>query len=156
MYNPASTLQSTPSRAPLLQVERELGVRRLVDGSVQVDGARLRVNVRLIGAASGAHLLAERYDRTLDDAFGVQSDVARQIVAALGARLGAAEQREMAESPTMSAQAYRLYLQGLTALVYTEVPCRERTRRELARIRNRASACRHAGRAPSNRCSTSS
>ena len=112
VVSPASTMQSMPSDAPPLQLGRDLGVRRLVAGSVQVDGVRLRVNVRLLDAASGAHLWAERYDRTLEDAFEVQSDVARQIVAAVGARLTEDERRGMAKAPTTNAQAYHLYLQG--------------------------------------------
>lgn len=112
VISPGSTMRYSRSDVPLLQVARELGVHRLVEGSVQVDGARLRVNVRLVDAASGAHLWAERYDRALEDAFEVQSDVAQEIATAVGARLTVSERREMAEAPTKDAQAYHLYLQG--------------------------------------------
>jgi serine/threonine-protein kinase len=90
----------------------ELGVGSIVEGSAQVLGDRLRVNVQLLDAATGRHLWAERYDRTLDDAFAIQSDVAQQIVAAVGATLGGSEQAAIAEAPTANAEAYRLYLQG--------------------------------------------
>jgi len=83
-----------------------------VEGSVQVVGERLRVNVQLIVAATDKHLWAERYDRTLDDAFAIQSDVAQQIVAAVGAALTSAEQDRLMAEPTANAEAYRLYLQG--------------------------------------------
>ena len=112
VISPASTMRYSRSNVPLLEVAKELGVQRLVEGSVQVDGARLRVNVRLVDAASGTHLWAEQYDRALEDAFEVQSDVAQQIVAAVGARLTGSERREMSEAPTANAQAYHLYLQG--------------------------------------------
>lgn len=112
VVSPASTRHSLPSDVRPLQLARDLGVRRLVAGSVQVDGGRLRVNVRLLDAASGAHLWAERYDRTLEDAFEVQSDVAQQVAAAVGARLTADERRQMRQAPTTNAEAYRLYLQG--------------------------------------------
>ena len=93
-------------------IGQELGVGTLVEGSVQVVGDRLRVNVQLIDAATDAHLWAEHYDRTLDDAFAIQSDVAQRIVAAVGVALGDAEQRRVAQAPTANAEAYRLYLQG--------------------------------------------
>jgi serine/threonine protein kinase/tetratricopeptide (TPR) repeat protein len=98
---------------PVRQIASELGVGSVVEGSVQVAGERLRVNVQLIDAETDAHLWAERYDRTLDDAFAIQSDVAQQIVAAVGAALSNTEQQGLAAAPTTNAEAYRLYLQGL-------------------------------------------
>ena len=100
------------TRTPLRQIASELRVGSVVEGSVQVVGRRLRVNVQLIDAATDAHLWADRYDRTLDDAFAIQSDVAKNIVAAVGAALSSAESRGMTETPTANAEAYRLYLQG--------------------------------------------
>jgi serine/threonine-protein kinase len=91
----------------------ELAVGAIVEASVQVVGDRLRVNVQLIDAATDEHLWAERYDRTLDDGFAIQSDVAQQIVAAVGATLGVPERTAITEAPTANAEAYRLYLQGL-------------------------------------------
>ena len=97
---------------PLRQIGSELGVGSVVEGSVQVMGDRLRVNVQLIDATTDEHLWAESYNRTLDDAFAIQSDVARRVVAAVGATLGGSEQQSLAEAPTANAEAYRLYLQG--------------------------------------------
>ncbi|HUL70958.1 MAG TPA: protein kinase [Gemmatimonadales bacterium] len=100
------------TRKPIRQIAEELGVGSVVEGTVQVAGGRLRVNVQLIDAATDAHLWAERYDRRLDDAFAIQSEVAQQIVAAVGAALTGAEQGSLAAAPTANAEAYRLYLQG--------------------------------------------
>ena len=100
------------TNTPLRQIARELGVGSVVEGSVQVVGDRLRVNVQLIDAATDAHLWAERYDRTLDDAFAIQSDIAQQIVEAVGAALSRTERRGLVAAPTANAEAYRLYLQG--------------------------------------------
>jgi eukaryotic-like serine/threonine-protein kinase len=97
---------------PLKQIADELGVGSVVEGSVQLVGERLRVNVQLIDAATDEHLWAERYDRTLDDAFAIQSEVAQQIVAAVGAALSSADQGRLTAAPTANAEAYRLYLQG--------------------------------------------
>ena len=97
---------------PLRQIADELGVGSIVEGSVQVIGGRLRVNVQLIDAVTDQHLWAERYDRTMDDAFAIQSEVAQMIVASVGAALSSDEQGRLAAAPTANAEAYRLYLQG--------------------------------------------
>jgi serine/threonine-protein kinase len=97
----------------LKEIADELAVGTIVEGTVQVVGERLRVNVQLIDAATDEHLWAERYHRTLDDAFAVQSEIAQQIVTAVGATLGGTERTAIAATPTANAEAYRLYLQGL-------------------------------------------
>jgi eukaryotic-like serine/threonine-protein kinase len=102
--------QGTSKR--LKEIAGELGVGSVVEGSVQVLGERLRVNVQLIDAATDEHLWAERYDRTLDDAFAIQSEVAQQVVAAVGAVLTSDEQGRIAAPPTANAEAYRVYLQA--------------------------------------------
>jgi eukaryotic-like serine/threonine-protein kinase len=97
---------------PLSQIAEELQVGALVEGSVQVVAGRLRVGVRLLDAATGEPLWAERYDRPLEDAFAIQSDVAQRVVVAVGATLTSDERRAIAEAPTANAEAYQLYLQG--------------------------------------------
>ncbi len=109
----ASVLGYEQTSKPLRQIGEELGVGSLVEAGVQVDGNRLRVTVQLLDPATEAHLWAERYDRTMDDAFAVQSDIAQQIVAAVGARLTSAEGGAIAAPPTRIAEAYEFYLQGL-------------------------------------------
>ncbi len=98
---------------PLPQIAQELSVGSIVEAGVQVVGNRLRVTVRLLDPATQAHLWAERYDRTLDDAFAVQSDIAQQIVTAVGARLTRTEGGALAAAPTQIPGAYEYYLQGL-------------------------------------------
>ena len=97
---------------PLKQIADELGVGSVVEGSVQVVNGRLRVSVQLIDATTDQHLWAERYDRTLDDAFAIQSDLAQKIVTAVGAVLTSDERGRLAAGPTANPEAYRLYLQG--------------------------------------------
>jgi TolB-like protein len=63
----------------LSQIAQELGVAHILEGSVQRAGNRVRINVQLIDAASDSHLWADTYDRTLDDVFAVQSEVAEKI-----------------------------------------------------------------------------
>jgi serine/threonine-protein kinase len=97
---------------PLPEIAAELGVGTIVEASVQVVEDRLRVNVQLLDAQTGVQLWADRYDRTLDDAFAVQSDIALHVVEAVGATLGSSDQRAFAEAPTGNPEAYRFYLQG--------------------------------------------
>ena len=97
---------------PLRQVGEDLGVGSIVKVSVQAAGNRLRVNAQLFDAPTHREVWGETYDRTLDDAFAVKSDIARQIVAQLGARLTSAEAEAIGTAPTENPQAYQFYLQG--------------------------------------------
>lgn len=109
----ASVLEYGATTKPLRQIGDELEVGSIVEAGVQVVGNRLRVTVRLLDPATQAHLWAERYDRTLDDAFAVQSDIAQHVVTAVGARLSGAEGGAISAPPTRVAEAYQFYLQGL-------------------------------------------
>lgn len=97
---------------PLGQIAQELGAGSVVEGSVQVVGNRLRVVVELLDPATQTHLWTERYDRTISDAFAVESEVARRIAAAVGGTLSGDELTTMTAAPTRSPDAYQLYLQG--------------------------------------------
>lgn len=97
---------------PLRQIGAELRVGSVLEGTVQLVGRRLRVHVQLIDVATYANLWSERYDRTIDDAFAIQADVAQQVAAAVGAALTSTERQGLAEIPTANPEAYRLYLQA--------------------------------------------
>jgi TolB-like protein len=100
------------SSKPVEEIARELGVGTVALGSVQVEGDRLRVIIRLVDANTRQDLWGEHYDRTLEDAFVVQSEIARQIVSALGTRLTPAEAGAIGDAPTANPEAYQLFLQG--------------------------------------------
>ena len=108
-----SVLGYEETSKPLRQIGQELAVGSIVEASVQVVGNRLRVAVQLLDPVTQAELWAERYDRTLDDAFAVQSDIARQIVAAVGATVTGPEAGAIVAVPTQNAEAYQFYLRGL-------------------------------------------
>lgn len=57
------------------QIGRELGVRHILEGSVQRSGEQLRINVQLIDTESGKHLWAERFDRKMGDVFRIQDEI---------------------------------------------------------------------------------
>ncbi len=65
------------------QAARDLGVRYVLEGSVRKAGARVRITGQLIDAETGAHLWAERYDRSLDDIFDIQDEITECVVGAI-------------------------------------------------------------------------
>jgi adenylate cyclase len=72
-------------------VSAELGVRYVLEGSVRKGGDRVRITAQLIEGASGNHIWAERYDRTLDDIFAVQDEMTQAITARIGPEIDQAE-----------------------------------------------------------------
>jgi TolB-like protein/Flp pilus assembly protein TadD len=97
----------------LREIGEELAVGSIVEGTVQVDAGRLRVVVQLLDPTTREALWGERYDRPLDDAFALQSEIARHIVDAVGARLTSAEADAISAALAGNPQAYQFYLQGL-------------------------------------------
>jgi TolB-like protein/class 3 adenylate cyclase len=98
----------------LRQIGRDLNVRYALEGSVQRGGNRLRVNVQLIGAETGQHLWAERFDKPLADLFDMQDEIVAHLAAQLGAKLIEAEahRAEHAADP----DSMDLYFRGVAAL----------------------------------------
>jgi len=80
------------------RIAGELGVRYVLEGSARRQSQQVRINVQLIDAATGNHLWAERYDRSLDDVFSVQDEVTAKIVEALAGRLMEAAPRNRPKS----------------------------------------------------------
>jgi adenylate cyclase len=60
------------------QVSRELGVRYVLEGSVQKAGNRLRITAQLVDATIGYHIWSERYDREIKDIFALQDDITKK------------------------------------------------------------------------------
>ncbi len=80
------------------EIGKELGVRYVLEGSVQRDGNRVRVNAQLIDAESGAHLWADRFEEDLADLFKLQDDVVARLANTLGYELTKAEAEKSAHS----------------------------------------------------------
>ena len=91
------------------QVGKKLNVENILEGSLQRDGNRVRINAQLIDTRSGFRVWAETYDRELAGVFALQDEITRSIVEALKVKLAVSlpthEQR--------NTEAYDLYLQGL-------------------------------------------
>ena len=91
-------------------IARRLLVTHVLEGSVRKSGNRVRITVQLVRADNGYHLWSETYDRTLDDIFKVQDEIAGEVVKALRISLAANElPRPVA---TNNAEAHSLLLQA--------------------------------------------
>jgi TolB-like protein/Flp pilus assembly protein TadD len=99
-------------------IGRDLGVRYVLEGSIQPSGDQIRVTAQLIDARTGGHVWSSRYDRPATDLFKVQSDVTGKIAATLTGYEGAvaeAERSLIRRKPPSNLTAYDLYLLGMEA-----------------------------------------
>jgi len=94
------------------QVSRELGVRYVLEGSVQKAGNRLRITAQLVDATTGNHLWSERYDRELKDIFALQDNITKNIIIALQVKLTEGEQARATAKGTNNLEAYLKCLQS--------------------------------------------
>ena len=83
----------------------------VLEGSVRRAGARVRITVRLVNA-EGFQLWGERYDRTIEDVFAVQEEIASSIAQALQVVLTPAEAERLGQDRPSDVHAYDLYLKG--------------------------------------------
>jgi len=100
-------------------IGQQLGVARVVEGSVQRSGDRIRVNAQLIDARTDAHLWAKTYDRSLADVFAIQSEIATSIARDLQANLSPHIKAAIEEAPTADVVAFDFYTRAKTLLLAT-------------------------------------
>ena len=93
-------------------VSKAAAAAYVVTGSVQRDGARVRVNVRLMNARTGEQIWTERYERPFGDLFALQSEITRSVAEHLPGRIGEAERQRLAKRYTHDPQAYDYFLRG--------------------------------------------
>jgi TolB-like protein len=96
------------------EIAEELGVGYVVEGSVRKGGDRVRITVQLNDVATGSHIWAERYDRSLADVFAVQDEITEAIVAAIEPQLYAAENFRARRKPPDSMDAWDLVMRALS------------------------------------------
>jgi TolB-like protein len=107
-----SVMQYKKTPKPVREVGRELDVGTVLEGSVRKAGSKLRISVQMIDAEKDRHLWSEDYDRTLQDVFAIQSEIAKQIAEALQVRLLPDNKKTLEKSPTSNLEAYTLYLKA--------------------------------------------
>lgn len=99
---------------PVGEIAAALGVAHVLEGSVQKAGDRVRVTAQLIRAEDGFHVWSQVYDRTLDDIFGIQDEIAGEVGGALTVSLlGSAPAPGISGVGTSDTDAYDIYLQAL-------------------------------------------
>ena len=114
----SSVLQYKPGVArDLREIGRQLGVRYLLEGTVQRSGGKVRVNAQLVSTTNDVQVWAETYDRNLADVFAIQSEIARAIASQLQANLSPNERRAIEQSPTNDLAAFDLYSQAKSILL---------------------------------------
>ena len=94
------------------QVAEGMGVRYVLEGSVQKAGNRIRLNVQLIDAVKGKQLWAESYDREFKDVFDVQDEITRKIVTEMAVKISWGEQARGWTRITESHEALDLYYEA--------------------------------------------
>jgi adenylate cyclase len=94
------------------QVTEELGVRYVLEGSIQKSGDRLRITAQLIDAIEGHHIWAERYDRELKDIFALQDEITKKIITAMQMKLTGMQLARALAKGTDNLEAYLKFLQG--------------------------------------------
>jgi adenylate cyclase len=109
-HNSTFTYKGKPVKVK--QVSEELGVRYVLEGSVQKSGDRVRITAQLIDVLSGHHLWAERYDRDLKDMFALQDEITMKVITALQVELTAGEMAGMMAKGTKNIDAFIKYLQA--------------------------------------------
>jgi adenylate cyclase len=102
------------------QVSEELGVRYVLEGSVQRSGDRIRINAQLIDALTGHHLWAERYDRDLADLFALQDEITMKILTAVRVKLTEGEISSAYSKYYGGKQGLDCYLKLMEAAKYGE------------------------------------
>jgi len=96
----------------IAEVGTTLNVAMVLEGSVRKSANRVRISVQLVKVSDGYHLWSETFERTLDDIFAVQEEVARAVVAALPGELLISQAGLAASQGTRNSDAYDAYLEG--------------------------------------------
>ena len=94
-------------------VSKEMGVRYVLEGSVQKANQRIRIAVQLIDATTGYHVWSEQYDRSLKDLFVLQDEIVQKIVTTLKLQLTLEEEGIIVRKNTDNLEAYDAYLRGM-------------------------------------------
>ncbi|MCP4369763.1 MAG: tetratricopeptide repeat protein, partial [Deltaproteobacteria bacterium] len=94
------------------QVGKELGVRYILEGSVQKAGDRVRITAQLIDTTTGYHLWSENYDRDLSDIFALQDEITLKLINTIHVKLIEGDQARLWEGATTNLKAYDKFMRG--------------------------------------------
>jgi TolB-like protein/DNA-binding winged helix-turn-helix (wHTH) protein/Tfp pilus assembly protein PilF len=106
-----SAMRFKHGSSSLRQVGQDLGVQYILEGSVRRSGDRVRITAQLVQVNDQTHLWAQTYDRSLQDVFAIQTEVARAIADEINLKLRP-EQQRLNEASTVNPEAFDFYLNG--------------------------------------------
>ena len=132
--NTAFTYKGKPVDAKV--IGKDLGVRYVLEGSVQPSGDQVRVNAQLIDADSGAHLWAEQFDTPRADLLQTQDEIVLHLARAIYIRSTEVEAARLKRTPAANPNAEILALQCHAALDKAGISARKRTRATLSASRH--------------------
>jgi TolB-like protein/predicted metal-dependent HD superfamily phosphohydrolase len=102
--------KKTDKSAP--EIAAELGVKFILEGGVQMQQNKVRINVQLIDAVKDDHIWSKVFNESLDDIFEIQNSVAEVVAKELNTSLNPQQQEKLKEIPTKNLEAYNLFLKG--------------------------------------------
>lgn len=108
----ASSFKFDSKKVDLQEVGEKLGVSTVLEGSVRKQGNRLRITVQLVKVDNGFQLWSERYDRSMDDIFAIQDEIAQAITEKMKVTLLGRGRSKIRKTSTHNTEAYELYLKG--------------------------------------------
>ncbi len=107
-----STPQYNRENIGLREIGEKLGVKTILEGSVRKQGNRIRIMVQLVNVSDGFHLWSQKYDRSMDDIFAIQDEVALAVTEKLKVTLLEKDRARVTKVRTSNTEAYELYLKG--------------------------------------------
>jgi TolB-like protein/Tfp pilus assembly protein PilF len=107
-----SAFQFKGQQIDVREIGERLDVLTVLEGSVRKAGNRLRISAQLVNTADGYHLWSERYDRTIDDVFAIQDEIAKAITDSLRVTLSQSGSAAIVRGTTENIDAYNAYLRG--------------------------------------------
>jgi TolB-like protein/tetratricopeptide (TPR) repeat protein len=113
MVTSRKSTMTVDSALSVPEIGRQLGVAKLLEGSVLMDGDRVRIIVQLIDAASDLHVWADTFERDLTDIISLQNEVARTIADVIEVRLTPREATTLADADPVRPETYRAYLKAM-------------------------------------------
>jgi TolB-like protein len=107
-----SSFQFKGENRDLREIGERLGVAHVLEGSVRRQGNQVRITAQLVASWDGSHLWSQTYDRTLDDVFAIQDEIAEEVVGALNIVLDEEARRRMQQAGVRNVDAFIAFQRG--------------------------------------------
>jgi len=111
-----SVMQYKDSPKRVADVGKELRTGTVIEGSVRKAANKVRITIQMVDAVTEGHLWAQNFDRQMDDIFGIQTDISKQVAKSLKVRLLRKEVERMESRAPANTSAYSAYLRGLSLI----------------------------------------